>query len=251
MKVLITGAAGRIGTVLTAGLSNHDLRLTDLTELYDPRFVRADLADQDAVDRAVAGVDAVVHLGAVPDEASFDEIAGPNLHGTFHVFDACRRLGVPRIVFASSNHATGMYPVGEPLTEAYPPRPDGLYGASKVYGEALGRMYVDRFGLEFVALRIGTFDERPPNRRALATWLSHGDAVRLVDAALTAPDVGFTAVYGASNNTRRWWPLDAAARRIGYEPRDDAEAYADEVTEGPEYDRQGGPNTDPAHGGWA
>jgi uronate dehydrogenase len=250
MKVLITGAAGRIGTVLTRGLE-HELRLTDHVELDDPRFVPADLTDAAAVERVVDGVDAVVHLGAVPDEAPFDTIAGPNLHGPFHVFDACRRLGVRRIVYASSNHATGMYPVGEPLTEDVVPRPDGLYGVSKVYGEALGRMYVDRFGLEFVALRIGTFDERPPNRRALATWLSHADAVRLVDAALTAPDVGFTIVYGASANTRRWWPLDDAARRIGYEPRDNAEDYADELDEGPHYDRQGGPNTDPSHGGWA
>src|SRR5262245_3001368 len=251
MKVLITGAAGRIGRVLTAGLTNHDLRLTDVVEVDDPRFVRADLTDQADVDRAVEGMDAVVHLGAVPDEAPFAQIAGPNLHGTFHVFDACRRLHANRIVFASSNHATGMYPVGEPLTENVPPRPDGLYGASKVWGEALGRMYVDRFALEFVGLRIGTFAATPPNRRALATWLSHDDAVRLTDAALTAENVGWTVVYGASNNTRRWLPLDDAARRIGYEPRDDAETYADEVTEGPEYERQGGPNTDPAHGGWA
>jgi uronate dehydrogenase len=170
MKVLITGAAGRIGTVLTAGLANHELRLTDIAELDDARFVRADLNDQGEIDRAIEGMDAVVHLGAVPDEAPFEQIAGPNLHGTFHVFDACRRHGARRIVFASSNHATGMYPIGEPLTEAYPPRPDGLYGASKVYGEALGRMYVDRFGLEFVGLRIGTFDERPPNRRAPCAW---------------------------------------------------------------------------------
>ena len=250
MKVLITGAAGRIGRVLTAGLTDHELRLTDIAELDDPRFMRADLNDQAQVDRAIEGMDAVVHLGAVPDEASFDEIAGPNLHGTFHVFDACRRLHTRRIVFASSNHATGMYPVGEPLTESYPPRPDGLYGASKVWGEALGRMYVDRFGLEFVGLRIGTFDERPPHRRALHTWLSHEDGVRLVDAALTAPDVGWTVVYGVSNNARRWWPSDDAARRIGYEPRDNAEEYADGL-DGPEYEFQGGPNSDPAYGGWA
>jgi uronate dehydrogenase len=252
MKVLITGAAGRIGTVLSRGLE-HELRLSDIVEPdgLEHEFVRADLTDQAQVDRAVAGVDAVVHLGAVPDEAPFDEIAGPNLHGVFHVFDACRRHGVARIVYASSNHATGMYPVGEPLTESVVPRPDGLYGASKVYGEALGRMYAEKFGLEFVALRIGTFTERPPDRRALATWLSHGDCVRLVDAALTAPDVGFTIVYGASANTRRWWPLDDAARRIGYEPQDDAEAYADGLEDGPPYDRQGGPNTERSFGGWA
>jgi uronate dehydrogenase len=251
MKVLITGAAGRIGTVLRRGLA-HELRLTDIEEPAgaEHEFVRADLTDAGAVDRAVGGVDAVVHLGAVPDEAAFEAIAGPNLHGAFHVFDACRRLGVNRIVYASSNHATGMYPVGEPLDETCVPRPDGLYGASKVYGEALGRMYAERFGLEFVALRIGSFAERPRDRRALHTWLSHGDCVRLVEAALTAPDVGFTIVYGVSANTRRWWPHDDAARRIGYAPRDDAEAYADGL-DGPDYDLQGGPNPDPAFGGWA
>jgi uronate dehydrogenase len=255
MNVLITGAAGRIGTALRHGLT-QDLRLTDIVEPRDlragERFVHADLSDAAAIDRAVAGVDAVVHLGAVPDEAPFEQLAGPNLHGTFHVFDACRRRGVRRIVYASSNHATGMYPVGEPLDETYVPRPDGLYGVSKVYGEALGRMYVERFGLEVVALRIGSCQERPLVPRALSTWLSYPDCVRLVDAALTAPDVGFTIVYGVSNNTRRWWPASDAHRRIGYEPQDDAEVFAAEVDDtGPEYDRQGGPNPDPAYGGWA
>ena len=247
MKVLITGAAGRIGTVLRRDLA-HDLRLTDVVELDDPRFVRADLTDQAAIDRAVEGVDAVVHLGAVPDEAPFGELAGPNLHGTFHVFDACRRLGVSRIVYASSNHATGMYPPGAPLDETVVPRPDGLYGVSKVYGEALGRMYVERFGLEVVALRIGTFAERPPDRRALHTWLSFGDGVRLVDAALTAPDVGFTIVYGASANSQRWWPLTSA---LGYAPQDNAEDYAGEIRDSTEYTHQGGRNIDPSYGGWA
>ena len=251
----MTGAAGRIGSALREGL-RHELRLTDVVRPADltpeEEFVEADLLDADAIDRAVADVDAVVHLGAVPDEAPFEQIAGPNLHGAFHVFDACRRHGVRRIVFASSNHATGMYPVGEPLDETSLPRPDGLYGASKVWGEALGRMYVDRFGLEFVALRIGSCQARPPDRRALATWLSFPDCVRLVDAALTAPDVGFTVVYGVSNNTRAWWPRSDAARRIGYEPQDDAEEFAAELEHvGRDYERQGGPNTEPSHGGWA
>jgi uronate dehydrogenase len=252
MRVLVTGAAGRIGTVLRAGLE-FDLRLTDVVEpdglTEAERFVPADLTDAAAVDRVVDGVDAVVHLGAVPDEAAFDELAGPNLHGTFHVFDACRRFGARRVVFASSNHATGMYPVGEPLDATWVPRPDGLYGASKVWGEALGRMFAERFGLEVVCLRIGSFRERPTQRRELATWLSHGDTVRLVRAALTAPDVRFEIVYGASANTRAWWPLTG---RLGYAPQDDAEAYAAEIEHaGSEYDLQGGPNTAPEHGGWA
>ena len=173
-RVLITGARGRIGTVLRPALrvGLSELRLSDLSEpddLVSPEtFVAADLTDQAAVQAAVDGVDAVVHLGAVPTETSFEAIAGPNLHGAFHVFEACRRAGVRRIVYASSNHATGMYAPGEPLDGDQPPRPDGLYGASKVWGEALGRLYVDKFGLEVVCLRIGSFQPRPRERRELA-----------------------------------------------------------------------------------
>jgi uronate dehydrogenase len=254
-RVLITGARGRIGTVLRAGLRDglDELRLSDLEApeaLQDPEtFVAADLTDAAAVAHAVDGVDAVVHLGAVPDEAAFEVIAGPNLHGAYHVFEACRRAGVRRVVYASSNHATGMYPVGAPLDGSQVPRPDGLYGASKVFGEALGRMYAERFGLEVVSLRIGSFRPRPTEQRELATWLSHDDCVRLVRAALTAEPVGFEIVYGASANTRAWWPL---ANTVGYVPEDDAEAYADEIAGvGEDYAVQGGPNAAPAHGGWA
>jgi len=248
----MTGAAGRIGTVLRPALREGlaELRLSDREEVPglvgSETSVPADLTDFDAVARAVDGVDAVVHLGAIPDEAAFDVIAGPNLHGTYHVFEACRRAGVRRIVYASSNHATGMYPVGEPLDGRVAPRPDGLYGASKVFGEALGRMYVDRFGLSVVCLRIGSFRPRPEEERELSTWLSHADGVRLVQAALTA-DVDFAIVYGASANTRRWWPPDT---EIGFVPVDDAETYADGLP-GSAYERQGGPNTLRDHGGWA
>jgi len=252
-RVLITGAAGTIGTVLRPALREHvdELRLSDLGEpdgLVAPEtFVAADLTDQAAVQAAVDGVDAVVHLGAVPVERPFEEIAGPNLHGAFHVFEACRRAGVRRVVYASSNHATGMYAPGEPLDGSQPPRPDGLYGASKVWGEALGRLYVDKFGLEVVCLRIGSFQERPRELRELATWLSHADGIRLFEAALTADDVGFAIVYGASANTRRWWPPD---ERVGFVPLDDAEAFAGEL-EGPDYPYQGGPFGSRDAGGWA
>lgn len=251
--MLMTGANGRIGTVLRPALREglEELRLSDLDEpeaLQPPEtFFPADLADKAAVQAAVNGVDALVHLGAVSNEAPFEQIAGPNLHGAFHVFEACRRANVERVVFASSNHASGMYPVGEPLDGHQPPRPDGLYGASKVFGEALGRMYADRFGLSVVCLRIGSFQPRPREPRELSTWLSHADGVRLVQAALTADDVHFAIVYGASANTRRWWPPD---REIGYAPRDDAEEYADGL-EGDDYPYQGGPNAARDHGGWA
>jgi uronate dehydrogenase len=251
-RVLITGARGRIGSVLRPALRSGlaELRLSDLTDVDDlvapETSLPAPLEDFEAVCRAVEGVDAVVHLGAESDEAPFSDIAGPNLHGTYHVYEACRRCGVRRVVFASSNHATGMYPVGEPLDASVAPRPDGLYGASKVWGEALGRMYVDRFGLSVVCLRIGSFRERPLEERELSTWISHADGVRLFSAALRA-DVDFAIVYGASANTRRWWPADTL---IGFAPEDDAEVYAEGLPPS-SYARQGGPNTERDHGGWA
>jgi uronate dehydrogenase len=251
-RVLITGACGTIGTVLRPALREgvEELRLSDLYEpegLVAPEtYAHADLTDFEAVQRAVDGVDAVVHLGAVPNEAPFEQIAGPNLHGAFHIYEACRRAGVGRVVFASSNHATGMYPIGEPLDASVTPRPDGIYGATKVWGEALGRMFVDRFGLSVVCLRIGSFKARPEEERELSTWISHADGVRLVQAALSA-DVDFAIVYGASANTRRWWPADTL---IGFEPVDDAEAFADGLPASA-YERQGGPNTARDHGGWA
>jgi uronate dehydrogenase len=252
-RVLITGACGSIGTVLRPALREglEELRLSDLRDpegLVAPETsVIADLTDFDAVQRAVDGVDAVIHLGAVPNEAAFEVIAGPNLYGVYHVFEACRRSGVKRIVYASSNHASGMYPVGVPLDGSQRARPDGLYGASKAYGEALGSMYVDRFGLSVVCLRIGSFQPKPRETRELATWLSHADAIRLVRAALTADDVGFAIVYGASANTGRWWPADQA---VGFVPEDDAEIYAGELS-GEDYEWQGGPNAARDHGGWA
>ena len=253
-RVLITGAGGAIGSCLREGLRPlvDELVLTDVRVIKpnaNERFVAADLADPDAVARAVQGVDAVVHLGAVPIEAPFAELLGPNFVGTFNVFDAARREGARRIVFASSNHATGFYPVEQSLAGHEPARPDSLYGVTKVYGEALGRLYVDKFDMEVVCLRIGTFAERPRQVRDLATWLSPGDAVRLVAASLSAPDVGFRVAYGASANTRLFWDL-TSGRELGYQPQDDAERYADEVGGTP--DRfQGGSFTEPDAGGWA
>jgi uronate dehydrogenase len=255
-RVLLTGAAGKVGSCLRAGLGDGlvELRLSDRAPISVSAPIEtsapAELEDFSAVAQAVSGVDAIVHLGAVPDEAPFEAIAGPNLHGVFHVFEAARRCGVRRVVFASSNHATGFYPTSVRLSGAEPVRPDGLYGASKAYGEALGRMYHDRFGLSVICVRIGSFTERPSVPRHLSTWLSPGDAVRLFRACLTAPDVGYEIVYGASANTRGWWDL-SSGRALGYEPVDNAEDYAAEVGDEPVGDAQGGPNTDPAHGGWA
>ncbi len=252
-RVLITGAAGAIGSCLRDGLRPlvDELVLSDVRAVEPrarERFVPADLADREAVVGAVEGVDAVIHLGGIPTEVPFEQLVGPNLVGTFNVFEAARLAGVSRVVFASSNHATGFYPVQRTLTGCEPTRPDSLYGVTKVYGEALGRLYVDKFDLQVVCVRIGSFAPRPRERRELATWLSYEDAVRLFAACLSAADVGFRVVYGASANTRLFWDL-TSGRELGYEPQDDAECYAAEV--GDEMDElQGGAFTAPDMGGW-
>jgi uronate dehydrogenase len=253
-RLLLTGAAGRIATAVRPVLRElaDEVVLTDRVEpaglTGGERFVAADLADPAPWAGLAAGCEAIVHLGAVPDEAPFEVLAGPNLHGAFHVYDAARRAGVRRVVVASSGRATGFYRVGERLDGDATPRPDGLYGATKAFSEALGRMYADKFGLEVVALRIGTFEERPATTRDLSTWLSPGDAGRLVRAALTGPVDGFLAVYGVSANKRAWWDIPP---RLGYAPQDDAEDYAAAVGPDDGIPFQGGPATARESGGWA
>jgi uronate dehydrogenase len=242
MRVLLTGAAGGIGSRLRAPLREavDELRLSDIAPLEaeaDNETVHpADLADFAAVRAAADGVDAVVHLGGVPEEAPFEELAPANLVGCYHAYEAARLGGAERFVFASSNHATGFYPAEHRLVGNEPVRPDSLYGVSKVYGEALGRLYHDKFGMRVACLRIGSFQERPRDPRMLATWLSVPDAARLVLACLTSPELQFQVLYGVSANTRSWWAA-APGRRLGYEPQDDAEAFAEELpgeVEGPQ-----------------
>jgi uronate dehydrogenase len=234
-RVLLTGAAGRIGTVLRGGLPARGwtLRCLDVVPVPDERpgeeQVVADAADLAAVVDATQGVDAVVHMAAIATESSWPAIRSVNIESTYCALEAARRAGVGRVVLASSNHATGYTerPAEGLLTEAdAPPRPDTYYGVSKVAMEALGSLYADRYGMDVVCLRIGSAFAEPTTLRHLATWLSPADTVALVDAALTAPSPGFSVVWGVSANTRNWWDL-TAARALGYEPADDAEVYAE------------------------
>ncbi|HZB49763.1 MAG TPA: NAD(P)-dependent oxidoreductase [Mycobacteriales bacterium] len=236
-RVLVTGAAGTIGRTACAGLAARGWRVRGLDRrplagvdgLSDPDgAVVADLHDAAALTRALSDVDAVLHLAGIPAEAPFADILSANVDGTYRVLDAARRAGVRRFVYASSNHAVGYTPRMELAGEDLPIRPDTYYGVSKAFGEALGRMYVDRYGMEFVALRIGSWVPEPSTPRHLATWLSPSDGVRLISAALSAPDVDFAIAYGISANTRGWWDL-SSARALGYHPTDDAEEFAAEV----------------------
>ncbi|GAA0703823.1 NAD(P)-dependent oxidoreductase [Kitasatospora atroaurantiaca] len=231
--ILLTGAAGGIGTFLRTQLPpyGYRLRLADVKPVPDaPDSLAFDLRDAAAVREAVRGVDAVVHLGGIALEDSFANILGSNIEGAYNLYEAVRQEGVKRVVFASSNHAVGFTPLtGEGLIGSdIPPRPDTYYGLSKVFGEGLASLYADKYGVETVSIRIGSCFPEPRSPRALATWLSPADCTRLIHAALTAPGVGHTVVNGISANTRAWWDL-SSARALGYEPQDDAEAYAAEI----------------------
>jgi len=238
MRVLLTGAAGSIGRTLSLGLSDRGHQVVGLDVLPAPEgyhglWYTADCTDPDAVhdafDAASTGpIDAVVHLAGIPHESSWPEALTSHVVSTGVLLDAMVAHDISRMVFASSNHAVGRTPRSDLLEVGVPPRADTFYGTAKVAAEALLQLYADRHGLDAIACRIGSFTERPENARALSTWLSPDDCVRMVDAALTAPAPGFAVLYGISANTRGWWDLEPG-RRLGYEPADDAEEFAADV----------------------
>jgi uronate dehydrogenase len=243
-RLLITGAGGTVGTMLRPGLkglATHTrlLDLRSLTAEANEEVIVGDVAELAVARRAIAGCDACVHLAAIPVEAPFEEILHANIQGTWSIFEAARREGCERMVFASSNHATGFYPITQRIGPGDVVRPDSYYGVSKVFGEALGSMYHDKFGLRVACVRIGSALPEPVDERNLSTWLSPGDLARLVTACLTAPELGFAIVYGASANRRGWWDLEPG-RKLGYEPQDDSEVYATKVQALSPYRFQGG-----------
>jgi uronate dehydrogenase len=231
-RLLLTGAAGGLGRELRRRLKPHcaSLRLSDIADLGAAAdgedLVPARLEDTDAVLGLLAGVDVVVHLGGVSTEQPWAPILQANIIGTYNLYEAARKQGVKRIVFASSNHVTGFYRQDEVVSPRDPVRPDGLYGLSKAFGENLAQFYFDRYGLESVCVRIGSSFPEPRDRRMLATWLSYDDLERLVVAALHAPVVGCSIIYGMSDNSVTWWD-NTPARHIGYRPRDSSDRFRD------------------------
>jgi uronate dehydrogenase len=242
-RVLITGGAGKVAALLRSRLARpgRTLRLFDLREpppLAAPppggeaeEIVLGSLDDPDAVAAACEGVAAVIHLGGLAKEATPADVLRVNAFGTWCVLEGARRAGA-RVILASSAHATGFAdlraapPGGLPADT--PPRPDTAYGWSKVAGEAAGRLFADRFGMDVICLRIGMWVGAPPDPRGLWVWLSPDDGARLVEAAMSAPAPGFRIVWGVSRNTRGRCSL-AEGEAIGYFPEDDAEHYAAEL----------------------
>ena len=233
-RLLLTGAAGNLGKELRPRLKAYceTLRLSHRSEMgaagTGEEIVIADLSDADAMLGLLKDVDAVVHMGGVSTEQPWAPILAGNIVGAYNLYEAARRNGVKRIVFASSNHVTGFYRQDEVVSPRDPVRPDGLYGLSKAFGENLAQLYWDRFRIETVSLRIGSSFAAPKDRRMLATWMSFDDTERLVVAALTAPVVGHSVIYGMSDNRTTWWD-NTPAKHIGYRPLDSSDVFRAEV----------------------
>jgi len=230
-RVLITGAGGGIGRSLRETLRGvyPVLRLSDRVSLAPAQereeVDQTDIADLAAVERMVAGVDGIIHLGGISGENTWEKILEGNIIGLYNVFEAARRAGVRRIVMATSNHAVGFYPRARTIDHNVVPRPDSRYGVSKAFSEALASLYADKHGIGFLCTRIGNFGERPIDSRRLSIWISPRDYTQLVRIGLEHPDIRFEIVYGVSNNRRSWYD-NANAFRLGYRPQDDSEPYA-------------------------
>lgn len=231
-KLVLTGAAGRLGSYLREPLSKmcQELVSTDIANeigtLYpNERFTQADIAVYDQIAPLLEGADMVVHFGAIVDEKPFEELLGPNFVGSYNVWEAAYQLGLQRVVYASSIHAVGMHKKADFIGIDAPHRPDTFYGLAKCFSEDLASMYWDKRGLEAVCLRILSCAQ-VNNTRALGSWLSYDDLIQLVTRAIDTPSVGFSVIYGVSNNDRA--PVDnAKASFLGYRPKDNAEQFAE------------------------
>lgn len=233
-RLLITGAAGNLGRELRRGLAPlaMTLRLSDRGEMAPPQaheeLVTADLGDLDAVMAMVEGCDAIVHFGAAPVERPWEEILNSSIKGGYNVYEAARRHGVKRIVYASSIHAVGYVRREDGADTDTAHAPDTLYGVSKCFVEDLAFMYWMKFGIESACLRINSCFPKPADRRHLATWMSFDDLVRLVSRCLLAERVGHSVIYGISDNRERFFSNEKV-RHIGYVPQDSAEDWREEV----------------------
>ena len=229
-RILMTGAAGGIGTALRKLLPPiyPDLVLSDIRKPSDlsasENFKAAELSDPAQVEAICEGVDGILHFGGYSVEGPWDTILQSNIIGCYNLFEAARKKGVKRVVFASSNHAVGFYPRYHRIGTDVTTRPDSRYGVSKAFGEAVGALYADKHGIKVTCLRIGNFGDKPLDHRRLSIWLKPEDMVQLCRIGLEHPDIHFEILYGASHNERSWWD-NHRAYDLGYRPTGRAEDF--------------------------
>jgi uronate dehydrogenase len=229
LKVLLTGAGGRIGPhLLPSFRERYELRVLDRNPIPDfPDTIIADLSDKEVLKQALEGVDVLVHLAAASDEAPFLEVLLPNnIIGLHNIFEAAREAGVRRIVFASTVQAVGFYPKDHKVVLSDPPRSVSAYGVTKVFGETLGRWYHDKYKMEFVAIRVGAF--QPYDSQLLRdyqgfrdVWLSPNDCAGLLHRAIEKTEVGYALVFGTSITAIEFLDRAPMKELLDFEPQDD------------------------------
>ncbi|HRJ70095.1 MAG TPA: NAD(P)-dependent oxidoreductase [Beijerinckiaceae bacterium] len=233
-RLLITGAAGMLGKQLRRRLAGEYalLRLSDVASMEPAgageETVVCDLADREGVGRLCEGIDAIVHLGGRATEADWDTVHSANILGAIHLYEGARKAKVERVLFASSNHAVGLVRRTPKTDHTASARPDSRYGLSKAFGEDIAALYAYKHGVRAYCMRIGSCFPEPTDERMLSSWLSYDDFERLVRTGLAA-DYTYEIVYGISRNTRAWWD-NSNAYRLGYNPQDNAEAFAPRLT---------------------
>ncbi len=244
--VLVTGLSGLIGRALRKQVDGrYDLRALNRSAVEGLPYHRADIADLEAIKPAFAGVETVVHLAAQVGNPAWEAVLRHNITGTYNVFEAAREAGVKRVVFASSGAAVSGIEADKPysdlvagryegltswplLTHLSPLRPSGLYGASKVWGEALGRHYTDAHGLSVICVRIGRVhaEDRPRSAREFSVWCSQRDIARFLESCVEAPEtVRFEIFFCASRNKWGYRDLEHPRAILGWEPVDAAEDH--------------------------
>lgn len=230
-RLLITGAAGGLGSELRKRLQNWqtNLRLSDVAPLSQAQngeeVVQCDLADMQAVVNLVKGCDYIIHLGGVANEYHYEPILQANIMGIYNLYEAARQAGVKRILFASSNRATGSYDRATTIDTAQPFRPDSFYGVSKAYGETVARYYFDKYGIETACVRFGSCFAEPKDKRMLATWMSYDDMERMVKRIFEIKTLGFKTLYGVSNNKGVFWD-NHLTDDLGWQPQDSSDDFA-------------------------
>jgi uronate dehydrogenase len=232
--ILLTGAAGKIGSVIRPWLLQkyEQVKLSDVTIINDlhpgESFELCQLGDEIAVDRIMEGVSVLVHFGGISCESSWPDILESNIRGSINIFESARKHRVSRIVYASSNHVMGFYERTELIGADRTPRPDSRYGVSKAFGESLAAMYADKYGIKITCLRIGNVEHQPIDRRRLSIWIHPEDLFQLICIGIDHPSIRFEILYGMSENARAWW-TDPRATALGYAPRHRSEDHAARV----------------------
>jgi uronate dehydrogenase len=230
IRVLMTGAAGRVGRQLADDLRalGHEVVGCDIVK--QAGIIKVDCLDTGRMAELCQDMDAVIHLAGIPNgDPGWKTVSRMNIDAHQSMLQAALVAGVRRYIFASSIHVIGAMPVDVGFSPSVPPTPSGIYGVSKIAGEALLYAYTLRQIISGISIRICTYCEEPRNARELKTWLSHVDAAHLFDRCLIAPFNGYRMIWGVSANTRLVKD-DPTAVEIGYRPRSDAEVFAEKLT---------------------